>query len=85
MRDFIAGVAAPLGPGRKKIPRQPIIEVAERAIEACLDRSVRAFSDRVGGWLELERIPPPGDTVLREICKPIYDRVIAQKQAKPTG
>jgi hypothetical protein len=25
----------------------------------------------------------PGDTVLRAICKPIYNR--AKKQAKPTG
>jgi hypothetical protein len=37
------------------------------------------FCDRVRGLLELQNIPVPGNTVLEEICAPIYKRALAGK------
>jgi hypothetical protein len=73
---IVRGAVAQLPRGRRPYPRPPIIAVAERAIEGGADRSLNAFRDRVRSLLELE-IPLakiPADTVLEEICKPVYDR-----------
>jgi hypothetical protein len=67
--------------GAKKYPRQPIIEVAEMAINEYDDLSLSGFCDRVRGWLKCKSIPEPGDTVLDEICKPIYCARKAQKNS----
>jgi hypothetical protein len=81
-RDLIAGLVARLPGGRKKIPRAPIIEVAEKAIERFVDHSLHAFVDRVRGLLEAEHIESPRRTVLKEICRPIYLRALMIKLAE---
>ena len=85
VRAAIAGVVASLRrlpPGRKGIPRQPIIEVAESAIKRGVDRSFRTFWRRVHDLLEHEGIEPPGDTTLKDICRPIYVRAVITEVAE---
>jgi hypothetical protein len=81
-RDLIASLVARLPRGRKPIPREPIIKVAEKAIEGGLDRSLSDFVGRVRSLLEVERIEAPKDTVLEEICRPIYLRALIIKLAE---
>jgi hypothetical protein len=76
----VAGVVARLRRGRPPYERAPITEVAERAIEGGVDPSLSAFRDRVRSLLELQHIPAPGDTVLKEICAPIYMRAQSAKK-----
>ena len=73
-RNTVAGVVARLRRGRPPYLRPPITAVVERAIEGGVDPSLSDFRDRVRSLLELEGIPAPGDTVLEEICKPVYKR-----------
>jgi hypothetical protein len=75
MRIAIAGIVARLRPGRTPYKRAPFVAVAERAIAGGVDPSLSAFRDRVRRLCELDGITGiPGDTVLEEICKPIYER-----------
>jgi hypothetical protein len=80
VRATVAGVVARLRRGRPPYERAPITEVAERAIEGGVDPSLSAFRDRVRSLLELQHIPAPGDTVLKEICAPIYMRAQSAKK-----
>jgi hypothetical protein len=67
--------------GRPPYPRGPYTEVAERAIKEFVDASLDAFCDRVRGWLEFSGMPEPGDTVLEEICRPVYRRALGAKRS----
>jgi hypothetical protein len=83
VRDFIAGVVDRLRPGRKiKYERAPIIEAAELLIKGGVDVSSSQFRGRVRSWLEWKDIPVPGESLLKEICGPIYRR---EKHRKKTG
>jgi hypothetical protein len=81
VRNAVAGVVDRLRPGRKPYKRAPFAAVAERAIAGGVDRSLTAFRDRVRSLCELEEgiSDIPGDTVLEEICKPIYLRAQSKK------
>jgi hypothetical protein len=65
--------------GRRPYERVPITVVAEEAIAGGIDPSLDAFRDRVRSLLELQHILTPGNTVLEEICAPIYKRALAGK------
>jgi hypothetical protein len=75
-----AGVVARLRRGRPPYERAPITAVAEKAIEGGVDPSLSAFRDRVRSLLEVQHIPAPGDTVLEEICKQVYERAQSVKK-----
>jgi hypothetical protein len=69
----LLAVARPRGRPRK-FDHGDIIAVAEEVIERGPDDTLDLFADRVGGTLEAKGKPVPGDTVLKEICRPIYLR-----------
>jgi hypothetical protein len=71
--------------GRPPYPRAPYISLAEKAIKEYFDPSLRAFCDRFLGWIKCAGLPEPGDTVLKEICRPIYRREKAKRRSKAAG
>jgi hypothetical protein len=71
--------------GRPPYPRAPYISLAEKAIEEYFDPTLRAFCDRVLGWIKCAGLPEPGDTVLKDICRPIYRREKAKRRSKAAG
>jgi hypothetical protein len=73
--------------GRPPYDRGPILAVAEELKPDPSRESQDTYVSRVRGMLELknemlepqDRIPVPGDTVLTEICAPIYKREKSKK------
>jgi hypothetical protein len=70
-----SGAAARLPRGRPpEYNRGDIADVAEDLIKGGVDPTLDHFVGRVRSKLEFESKKPPGDTVLTEICAPIYKR-----------
>jgi hypothetical protein len=70
----VAGVVAQLRRGRPPYERAPITAVVEEALAGGVDPTLDHLVGRVRSLLELRGIPAPGDTVLTEICKPVFLR-----------
>jgi hypothetical protein len=70
-----SGAAARLPRGRpRKYDHDDIADVAEDLIKGGVDSTLDDFVGRVRSQLELQSKKTPGDTVLTEICAPIYKR-----------
>jgi hypothetical protein len=83
LRATVARVVARLRRGRPEYDRRPYIALAEELIKGGVDPSQDAFVGRLRSMLELQdKLPVPGDTVLTEICGPIYKRELAKTGEK---
>jgi hypothetical protein len=67
-------VVTQLRRGRPRYERAPITAVVEELIAGGIDPTQDDFVYRVRRTLELRGITAPADTVLTEICAPIYKR-----------
>lgn len=61
-------------PGRPPIDRAPIIAIAEALAREYVEDTLSRFMDTVRDVAETRGHAVPGDTVLREICGPIFWR-----------
>jgi hypothetical protein len=75
--EFLAGLRR----GRPPYPRELYTEVAERAIKEYFDPSLKAFTKRYRGILKSLGMPEPGDTVCKDICRPVYRRTQGAKRS----